>query len=206
MRFKLAAVILESWSFIRRHWLHLFLFAPGAILVTILHESAHALAVGLQGGTVSRFVWLPTGGKWGFVKYSFPEVDRVSSLVVSLAPYCVWLLFAILALVLGRARSTGGYWKASLIYMWLFVVPLADIANTAFPYLAGRQNDFSSAFGPPTIFGTMLILFLASMSLVVGYDLQSRLYGQNGLKGPSYAALSGLSLISILILTVELPG
>ena len=62
-----------AWRFLRRCWWQLLLLPPGCILITALHEAAHALAVIWQGGEVTKFVVLPAGDHWGYVRYEFPD-------------------------------------------------------------------------------------------------------------------------------------
>lgn len=192
----------ETLNFIRRHWPHLLLFVPGVLLVTILHESAHAIAVLMQGGTLTRFVWLPDAGKWGYISYEFPAGVPYSEFLISLAPYLLWFLLVIVTSVLSLRGQKFGYWKASVLYLWLFVVPLADIANTAFPYLVGRDNDFRSAFGQPSLFVGLIISLLVAITVLGGYCVQSRLYREDSLCASSYLALSTVALVMIFTLTV----
>lgn len=199
----------EIWTFIRRHWLHLLLVAPGALLITVLHEGAHAAAVILQGGTVSEFVWLP--GKhywgssyWGYVSYDPPALAPFSEFFVSIAPYLLWLFLAMVAVVLSRRRRQFAFWTASSMYGWLFVAPLADVANTAFPYLAGRDNDFMSAFGPPSLSAWVLIVLLGALALIIGHPLQRRLYRTQGLCLQSYVVLSSAVILLIVSLTARI--
>jgi hypothetical protein len=187
----------ETLTFIRRHCPHLLLIVPGAVVVTILHESAHAAAVLLQGGTLSQFVWLPVPGKWGYISFDFPEGVSYSAFFISIAPYLLWLLLAILASALSVRRRKIAYWKASLLYFWLFVVPLADIANTAFPYLAGNDNDFRSAFGQPSEFMGLMIGLFCTLTIVGGYYVQRELYREDGLSVSSYLALSAVVLVML---------
>ena len=198
-------ILHETLSFIRRHWPHLLLVVPGAIVVTVLHESAHALAVLLQGGTLSRFVWLPSAGKWGYISYNFPDGVPYSTLSITLAPYCIWLLLALLSSVVSFRLQRLVYWKASFLYFWLFIVPLADIANTAFPYLAGKRNDFSSAFGQPSVFTGVIISLLCALMVIGGYYVQGRLYREDRLSAPSYLALSSIVLAMLVTFTVWKP-
>jgi hypothetical protein len=192
----------ETLDFFRRHWPHLPLLLPGALLVTILHESAHAVAVLIQGGTLSRFVWLPEAGRWGYVSYEFPAGVPYSEFLISIAPYLLWLLLAIFTFLVSLSGQKFAHWKASVLYFWLFVIPLADIANTAFPYLAGRDNDFRSAFGQPSLFIGLSIVLVGVLTVIGGYCVQSRLYREDRLSPSSYLALSTIALIMIFTVTV----
>lgn len=189
-------------AFIRRHWPHLLLFIPGAIAVTILHEAAHAGAVLLQGGTVLQFVWLPGAGNWGYISYVFPDGTPHSTFLISIAPYLLWGSFATLASVLSVRKQKVGYGWASLIFFWLYVVPLGDIANTAFPYLAGKQNDFLSAFGHPSPAEAVIIGLSCAVAIFAGYHVQRGLYREDSLSVPSYVTLSTVVLIAMGALTV----
>lgn len=191
----------EIFSFLRRHWPHLLLAVPGALLVTVLHEAAHAAAAVAQGGRLLEFVWLPGGGHWGYVSYDFPASVYYSSFAISIAPYVLWLGFAALAMLLSLRRRKYAFWLASLIYFWLFVVPLADIANAAFPYLRGQKNDFYSALGPPSIYDEPLVGFTCLVVVITGYWLQRRLYREEGLGVAAYSVLSMVMLGLIVLAT-----
>ncbi|HEY1051751.1 MAG TPA: hypothetical protein VGE39_18395 [Prosthecobacter sp.] len=194
-------MIREVLCFLRRHWPHLLLAVPGALLVTVLHEAAHAAVAMLQGGTLLEFVWLPGGGHWGYVSYDFPAGVPYSSFVISIAPYVLWLGFAALAMLLSLRRRKYAYWQASILYLWLFVVPLADIANAAFPYLRGQHNDFHSAFGPPSVYDEPLVGLACVMAITIGYWLQRRLYREEGLGLAAYLVLSTVMVVMIGVAT-----
>lgn len=194
-------MIRQVCSFLRRHWPHLLLAVPGALLVTVLHEAAHAAVAMAQGGTLLEFVWLPGGGHWGYVSYNFPEGVSYSSFAISIAPYVLWLGFAGLALLLSLRRRKYAFWLASMIYFWLFVVPLGDIANAAFPYLRGADNDFLSAFGPPAMDAELLIGLACVVAVAIGHWLQRRLYREEGLGLAAYLALSLVMLGLIVVVT-----
>lgn len=192
----------EIWTFIRRHWPHLLLAVPGALLFTVIHEGAHAAAVLLQGGTVLEFVWLPVADKWGYVGFDPPAMGAFSDFFVSIAPYLLWLSLAAVAAVLSLRRRPFAFPAASSLYFWIFVAPLADVANTAFPYLAGKHNDFMQAFGPASLLAWVLIVLLGTLALVMGHLVQRRLYRAQGLGLPAYLVLSSAVMVSLLFLTV----
>lgn len=198
------SMLSEIFRFFRRHWLHLLLFPPGALLVTIIHESAHAAAVLAQGGTILEFVWLPTGERWGYVSYDPPALRGFSTFAVSIAPYLLWIFLAALAVLLSLRRRPYSFRVASSVYLWLFVIPLADVANAAFPYLDGRPNDLLHAFGPPTWDALLGFLLLCVLALSVGHPLQRRLYRSQALRLRSYLVLSAAVLFAIAGLTVRI--
>src|SRR5215216_3393976 len=113
----------ELGRFFRWHWPHFLLAAPGALLCTILHEGAHALAVTLQGGGVTKFVWLPSLERWGYIQYQFPPQDHFSSFAIAVAPYCLWLLLMLMAGVLSLKTNPRLPWasSASFIGHWLCI-------------------------------------------------------------------------------------
>lgn len=192
----------QALIFLKRHWPHAILIIPGTLIVTMIHESAHAAAVLLQGGTVTQFVCLPTHGKWGYVSYEFPAHTSYSPFLISIAPYLLWLLLAFATAVIAFRRPKVSYWSASLLYVWVFVIPVADIANTAFPYLAGKENDFLYAFGQPTILIGLMITSLAIVATIAGYYVQRRLYREDSLGIFPYVALSGVVSGGLAAITV----
>lgn len=196
----------EIWKFISRHWPHMLLVPPGVLIITLVHESAHAAAVLLQGGTINEFVWLPVGDKWGYITYDLPAWPGFSSFFVSIAPYLLWFFLAAVAILLSLLLRPVPFWAASSLYLWLFVAPLADVANTAFPYLAGRRNDFTSAFGPPMLEDELLTALLCMLILATGHFVQRRLYGTQALGLPAYLVLSLTAMGAIVLLTFGAPG
>ena len=188
----------ELGRFFTGHWLHFLLAIPGALLWTILHEAAHALAILLQGGQVTKFVWLPTPGRLGYVEYNFPN-HPFSRFAIAIAPYAFWLILMLIAGALSLRARPYPYWIASTIFIWMFVVPFGDIAWAARPYLfeSGNMNDLTHAFGPPTRLVSMLIGLFGVASVVFGMIVQQRLYHERALSGVSYTlmALVGLALL-----------
>jgi hypothetical protein len=197
----------ELGRFFRGHWLHFLLAIPGAVLWTILHEAAHALTIMLQGGQVTKFVWIPSPGRLGYVEYNFPD-HPFSSFAIAIAPYAFWLLFMLLAGALSLRARPYPHWVASTIFIWMFVVPLGDIAWAAGPYLfeAGNVNDLTDAFGPPTRMVSMLIVLFCIASVVFGMIVQQRLYRERALSASSYTllALVGLALLRTVSYCVKL--
>jgi hypothetical protein len=192
----------ELWRFSKGHWPHFLLAIPGLVLWTVLHESAHALAVVLQGGQVTKFVWLPTRERWGYVEYNFSD-PHFSEFAIAIAPYGFWLLLALMAGVLSRKNKPYPHWVASTIFIWMFVAPLGDIAMPALAYFFGSRNDFTSAFGAPTRVSSMIIVLFGIMSVVYGMVVQQRLYRERALSAVGYTlmVLVGLAMLGALHLT-----
>src|ERR1051326_1915883 len=168
----------EILRFIRIHWVHLLILPVLVIPITAIHESAHCAAILVQGGTVTQFSCWPSAGKWGFMNYEFPHGNEYSSFAISMAPYGLWMIVAIITFVAGMIRNQFPRWLGSTLFIWGYVVPLSDIANAAFPYLIkGSENDFRHALGSPTAFLWFVILAATVASIALGFPLQGRLYG-----------------------------
>ncbi len=188
----------EIRVFVWRHWPHLILAVPGLILVTLVHEAAHAGAVLLQGGLVLEFAWLPDGMRWGHVSYDLPSSSIYSLAFLDLAPYLVWLTLALTAVLLSLRRKTYPFWTASSIFFWLYIVPLGDIGNTAFPYLRGSFNDFTSVFQSPTPLAWSVIAAGVAVAVGLGFGVQRRLYGEAALSRRSCLVLVVITLLGLI--------
>ncbi len=190
----------EVAYFLKTHWVHILLIPPAALAITILHEAAHGALAIVQGGTITEFVWLPTAEEWGHIKYIFQKGSSHSAVAISIAPYFLWVTCCLLALALAMPTKPRPFWASSTIFIWLFLAPLADIANAALPYARGEKNDFYSAFGEPDGLLRATILGAAALSATVGYFLQRRLYAQNALGVPAYSLLGILAIVLMLVL------
>ena len=191
----------ELAAFSRGHWPMILPIVPMALLFTVLHEAAHALAVVVQGGTMLKFVWLPTWREWGYVRYEFPQGAEYSSVAIAVAPYCMWLLICLFTALLGLRRRPWPYWFAGTVFLWMFAAPLADIANMAIPYLIGADNDFSAAFGPPNLTIRAIIGLGGVLSAVAGFAVQQRLYRERALSPRAYIIIFSLALVFVTILS-----
>lgn len=176
--------------YLRRHWWHLLLAVPGALLITIVHEAAHAVAVLLQGGHVTEFVWWPSRREWGHTQFTFPVGAAYSGLLISIAPYLVWMGVSLATAVSVHWRRPKTYGGASLVFVWLYCAPVLDIANTALPYLTGKSNDFFHAFGNPGALVTVGLVAFASICALGGYFVQWLLYRDQRLSPLAYLVLS----------------
>jgi hypothetical protein len=184
-------------SFIRGHLLQLVLVVPGALLLTVMHESAHALAVVLQGGSITEFRWLPSASDWGHVSFTFPSTIRYSPMVVSLAPHVLSLLLVIAAFLLAWFRPVPSDRAASYIYFWLYFIPAADFGFALLVWMLGGDNDVAKAFGPPSTLSAGSVLMYAAVVCTLGYVLQSRLYDRLRLGLVPYGALVLTALLLI---------
>ena len=191
----------EILRFCKRQWFMLPAVIPALVLFTLFHETAHAVAVLLQGGHIVEFVWLPTRGLWGHIRYSFGD-DNYSPVAIAAAPYLMWLAASTFAAVLSLSRRKVPFVLASFVFIWLYVAPAADIANTAFPYILGSTNDFIGVFGSPSPALTLTLATCCLAYIAVGFFVQRRLYRQYALSAAAYLTLSTSMLVLLaLVLT-----
>ena len=189
-------------AFIKAHWVHIILAIPAAVAFTALHELAHCVAVWLQGGEVLEFVWLPSQGEWGHMSYSFSEYHDHSTRIVSLAPYIFWVASCFIASILSLRQKPWKFWIASTIFVWLFIVPLADIANTALPYLLlDVSNDFQSAFGSSGVLISVSLTVFAVVMIILGFGIQKRLYRERDICVGAYYILVMMAVLAIFMIT-----
>ncbi|MBL9174450.1 MAG: M50 family metallopeptidase [Verrucomicrobiales bacterium] len=194
----LRSIAAEIASFLKRHWIQGVLLVPGALAVTVVHEAAHAAAVIASGGEVTQFVVIPGGREWGHVAYRFPQGVVPPSRWIALAPYVLWTVLGLGTWVLSLRSRPFSRWAAPMIWIWWFVVPFADVANAAFPYLVGGDNDFRTAFGAPGI-AAWLGIVLAGLGVCLGgYPIQRRLFRDDALSAAAYGVLVGIVVFLLL--------
>jgi len=189
-------------AFFSGHWPHMIIAVPAAIAFTVVHELAHCAAVWVQGGRVTDFVWLPSGDEWGHMEYVFPAGAQYNATAVSLAPCAFWIICSLLAGMLALKRSPWRFRSASVIYVWLFIAPVADIAYAAAPYLLwSADNDFHKAFGPVRPMFVVIAIACAALVACYGYFLNKRIYRDRALGLPAYAVLTATAAIVIIALS-----
>lgn len=194
-------VVREIGRFLGRFWWVGLLTVPFLLVITIVHETAHAAVAMAQGATIEEFVWLPSGDLWGYVSYTFPAGAEWSSSAISLAPYGLWLILSLATLVYSRRfrtieRARRGV--GALIFTWFFVLPIGDIANAAMPYLlVSKENDWFSAFGPPSWEPLLLTIAVLAAAGVAGHRAQRNLLGDAALSVKAYAVLGTIFLVGI---------
>ncbi len=188
----------ELWAFLKPHWPHLIAAVPMVVGVTLLHESAHALAVVVQGGEVIEFRVLPSATHWGRVRYTFDAGQPFSRFAVSVAPYVMWLgcMLATAALS-AMARGRWPMWLGATAMVWGYVVPWGDIFNHWASWLMGDVNDFTRAFGEPGPVGGLLFAVVVGAVVAAGYPVQRGLYGPRALRPVAYALAA--VLITLLL-------
>ena len=182
-------------SFVRGHLVHVILIIPGSLVFTLVHESAHALAVVLQGGTVTHFQWLPSETGWGHIRFTFPETATYSSGAVSLAPHILSLLLVFSAFLFAWRRRVLSDWSASFVYFWLFFAPISELGFEQLAWLLGGTNDVAKAFGPPNALSVAIVVVFGLAAYLLGYFLQARLYDKLTLEWATYSALAATTLL-----------
>jgi hypothetical protein len=188
--------------FFKGHWLHALLVVPGAIVVTAFHETAHCLAVWLQGGSITSFECIPSGNKWGEMRYEFPPGVANSDALIAIAPYLASFALCVTTAILASGRRPWSYPIASILFVWLFIVPTADIANAAIPYvLRNADNDLRHAFGEVNPLAWAIGLTAGMLLAAAGYWIQRRLYRERAIRLPAYAILTIAGVFVIVLVT-----
>ncbi len=191
-------------SFLRSHLWHLLVLPPAILAVTALHEAAHAIAVLACGGTVTDISIWPSSGEWGHTSYVMPDGQSDRTLI-ALAPYLLWLTIALVTTWVAARKIEWRPAIASVLFVWMFVVPWADIGYAALSHLAGARNDFWSAFGNPSAVHAGAALAFLALAVSWGYPLQQRLYRDRALSKRSYGVGVAASLLALFGLVLGLP-
>jgi hypothetical protein len=188
----------DAARFLGRHWPHLLLLPPMVVVVTLLHEGAHAAAVVHQGGVLDDFAILPSGGEWGHIRYHFEPGQAYSRPLVSLAPYALWTTIAALTWLASFTRRPVPFAVASTAFLWCYLIPLGDIANAAVPWalLGAGGNDLAHAFGPPSGASAAAVLGAGLWAAWATYGVQRRLYREAALGPAAFLALAGGALVA----------
>jgi hypothetical protein len=184
----------EVGRFLRSHLFHL-LISPvlGFTVVTLLHELAHAAAAIAQGGTVTELSIVPQAGSYGHMRYHFAAGSPAVRELVSAAPYLMWGTMAGIVVLIALASSRLPHAIASTLFLWLYLVPLLDIANAAIGWLVGAGGDLAHALGPPDQLGAGAMLCFAAAAYAATYFVQRRLYGNRALSAPAYVLISAVA-------------
>jgi Peptidase M50B-like len=171
---------------------------PFRLLVVLMHESGHALATWLVGGSVDRIQIAPNEG--GFTLSRFPP-SLLRQIVVSSAGYvgstasgCVLLWVA--------ARSRAARWPLMTLAAWTLGVALLwvrDLFTLAFVASAALVLGLVARFGP-VLLRRALLVFLATFSVSYAlYDIKDDLLHLAS-RGPSDAeALAQATFIPALV-------
>ena len=104
---------------------------------------------------------------------------REPSRLVPLAPYLTWLTLAV-------AVSAAGLWNRELrfsvgafMFVWLFALPLADIAFALSGYLMGGRNDLFTAFGAVSGAAVAAAIGLVVVAFVWGFVVHGWFYARS---------------------------
>ena len=189
----------EVWTYVRSHWLSAVLLVPMAIVVTTVHELAHAGAAWLYGAEIGHITVLPSPGHWGHMSYTLPAPDPAANGWIALAPYGVGATLG----VLGAWVATARPWRrrgAELIFVWGVVVPLLEPADAMLQWVRGAENDLYSALGPVSLAGVLFTGVYGLFVLWTAWWVQQGCYGERSLSLPAFGLLSALTACVLLAL------
>lgn len=168
---------------------------PGAFLITFIHEFMHALAVWAQGGKVLDFVWTGESENWGHVDYSFPATMDYNSTIISLAPYLFAMLILLIGLLISFVPFRKSYFLSSLIFVWLVLIPLGEIAYVLYPYsFYNSQNDLYHVAGNRSWWFILISLILSMAGVWLAYISHVRLFKSEAVTARAFVLLSLIPL------------
>ena len=202
-------VVRESAVFLWTHLPHLLLAPVMAVTaVTFFHELAHCVAVWVQGGTVTEFVFLPGDQRLGHMSYDVPPGALFVEELVSAAPYAMWGSLAALTALVAAFRPRLPLAVSSTLFVWGYVVPLLDVANAVGGWVSfgSLGGDISAlAGGPPTLLDAIAFFFLLNVVFVATWFVQRGLYGKERALSPwAYLLVSVLCIIALSVLAVAM--
>lgn len=146
--------------------LWVFAYPIYQVIGTIRHESAHALTAIALGGKIEEFVFLPTRGYWGYVRWEGPH-----NILITAAPYLFDLLTFLIFFTICMQLDFRRRW------LWLNLVILgvfSPLINSFYNYLqtSGRVNDVSILLREgndqlvQAYFTLTLVLYLAGLYIL----------------------------------------
>ena len=193
-----------------KRWLrYLLLFVPHVVVaplalflvVTFLHELAHAGCALALGAKVTQFAFLPVkGGPLGQMSWDPPR-NAIPHFAdwVALAPYVMWSTCIAAVVVIAALPQRLHRWFAAFLFLWLYTVPLGDIAWN----LLSTDGDLAYGF-------VWQVLALGGCGVVwaVGHLVQRRLFHEHAVGVVGYVgatvvvggALGGAALLGLWIL------
>lgn len=133
--------------FLASQWPYALLLPVLIPVGTIVHESAHALAIVMQGGRVTRFDVIPGGEPdFSFGSVSWVGDDLILGWLVSLAPTLLAFTLAASAAALAPllARRNALTRVALVLFFWL---PIVDTSMAAGGLFTGRAGSDWQALG-----------------------------------------------------------
>jgi hypothetical protein len=142
------------------------------VAVTFLHELAHSAMALALGGQVTEFSFLPDAQGLGHMRWNAPPgAGLLEHTLVSIAPYLLWSLFAAAVIAFAALPNRLHWLTASTIFLWGYVVPLADIGWN----LISGGGDLHVP-GPDGLLVVLLGLSFLLIAYVIGYWVQRRLF------------------------------
>ena len=179
--------------------------AAGVVLITLLHEGAHAAAVLMQGGEVTEFVWLPEAERWGHICFRFAHKD-FSAAAISMAPYGMWVTVSLTAGLLSLLRRRWPFAAASWIFVWLYAAPLGDAAYAAFGWVNGSRNDFYHAYGQARAVHVVAIAAVVLLAAGWGSWCSGVCTASRHCRQPAYAILAAAALAALSMFRARYAG
>ena len=119
-----------------KDFLWLLLYPVYQTIGTIRHEGSHALAAMVEGAEITKFVFWPTSGYWGYVSW-----QGSTTWFTTAAPYFCDLITFFVALLIILVAKPKRRW---LWFNILLIGMLSPLINSVHNYrigLAGSLND-----------------------------------------------------------------
>jgi hypothetical protein len=159
--------------FLWAHWYYALLFPFVSIFVTAVHEGAHAIAVIVQGGTVSALRIWPTSDA-DVVQLGYVHYEGVThAWLVGIAPCVAWTVVAAGALaVLPRLR---GDVVARLVVLALVLAPLRDVSmSLAGFFCRDLDSDLGRTLGDAELVVAPVAVVYFGLFALVGWRQVAR--------------------------------
>ncbi|MBS2023795.1 MAG: M50 family metallopeptidase [Deltaproteobacteria bacterium] len=177
---------------------HMWALFPFKLLVVLMHESGHAAATLLMGGSVDTISVSPdeAGATWSRYAPTFLNtvVIKSAGYVGSTVSGCVLLQAA--------ARSKEGKWPLIALAVWTGLVSVLwvrDPFTLAFSLGCTVMMGLLARFGP-TLLRRMLLAFLASFSVLYALiDIKDDLLHLGGSGGSDADALAQATFIPAIV-------
>ncbi|MDF1500562.1 MAG: hypothetical protein P1P76_08840 [Anaerolineales bacterium] len=168
------------------------------VIGTFRHEAGHALAAIAFGGAIEEFVFLPTKGYWGYVRWEGPR-----NLFTNGAPYLLDLLTFLIFFVICMRLPFRRRW------VWLNLVIIGAVSpliNTAYNYRPNpeRVNDVDVLLGDGnaivvhTYFVLTILLYLAGIYILF---TRAKIHGHQPSASRAWTAVPSMIGIVLLIST-----
>jgi len=175
---------------------------PFKLLVVLMHESGHAAATLLVGGSVDRVIISSDAGN-GLTMSRFPP-SLLREIVISSAGYvgstvsgCVLLWIA--------ARSKEGRWPLIALAAWCGLVTVLYVRDSfTFVFVGGCALALGliARFGPPLLRRGLLVFLAAFSCSYALYDIRDNLFQLAGSGRTDADALARATFIPAIVWAV----